>query len=139
MMRAPVFTERRALIVNILRERPGASKTMLARALGLEASSVDYHLHVLERARVVVAERAGRGPAFFVNGTTTPEQRREIVRADDARLALSVMRAAPGWHRCCDIAAELGLSRERTRNALRALEREGLARRSMYAHWEAIA
>lgn len=138
-MRAPVITEKRARIVTMLRERPGLSKTALARELGVDVSSVGYHLHVLSRARVVIVERMRKRPAFFVNGATTSEERRELLRADDSRRALEALRSTPGWHRCCDLAGALGLTRERTRNALRALEREGLARRSMYAHWEAIA
>ena len=138
-MRAPVITEKRARIVSILRERPGLSKTALARELGFDVSSVDYHLHVLAKARLVIVERVRKRPAFFVNGTTTSEERRELVRAGDARRVLDALRATPGWHRCCDLASLLGLTRERARNALRGLEREGLARRSAYAHWEAIA
>lgn len=141
MMRAPLFTERRARIVELLRERPGSSKTEIARELGQDVSSVDHHLRVLEKRRVVVSERAGRAVAFFVNGTVPPEKRRAMVASHriEAARVLEALRSVAGWQRCCDLAERAGLSYYQTRNALRALERIGLARRSAYAHWEAIA
>ena len=137
MMRVPVLTGRRAAIVKTLQARPGLSRRALAAALGAEESSLSYHLHVLVRERVVIAELAGRSAALFVNGSMPPSERRLALLHDEAKAILALLRATPGTLRCCDIAARSGLARSRARSFLESLERAGLARRSAYGKWEA--
>lgn len=65
---APTFTPQRAAIVAAVRREPGMSVQGVARALGVDPSTADYHLRRLARAGALVRRRRGRELAHFVPG-----------------------------------------------------------------------
>lgn len=105
-------------VLDLVHETPGASHSLIARRLGIDASTVKYHVHRLERAGAVVCAIQGRERRVFPPGAVA-----SVVTADDARV-LEAVRA--GARRVCDILAATGFANSRARNALMRLRAEGL-------------
>lgn len=66
----PLFTPQRTTILNIIHRSPGLSVRDIARRIGLDESSADYHLHQLERAGLIVRRRRGRALAHYPPGVS---------------------------------------------------------------------
>lgn len=105
-------------VLDLVHEVPGASHALLARRLGVDMSTVKYHVRRLERKGAVVSTIVGRERRVFPPGAVAP-----VVDGDDARVLLA-MRG--GAHRVCDILAATGLPNGRARNALLRLRVHGL-------------
>ncbi|MFA5861063.1 MAG: winged helix-turn-helix transcriptional regulator [Candidatus Thermoplasmatota archaeon] len=91
--------DKRAALTDLLRERPGISQSDLARALGLDPSTVRYHLHRLEKEGLVVQEGTGsRRARYFAPGSTVPADRPAIAvaRSVGSASVLQAVRDSPG-------------------------------------------
>lgn len=105
-------------VLDLVHEVPGASHSLLARRLGIDASTVKYHVHRLERAGAVVSWIQGRERRVYPPGAVAP-----VVQGEDARVLLAVR---DGANRVCDVLAATGLPNGRARNSLGRLRMLGL-------------
>lgn len=85
----------RARVLQTLRDAPGASTTIIARAVDADASTVDYHLRMLTREGFAARERVGREAVWF---------------ARSCRFCPLLRRAVPVFRRAgvADVARALG-------------------------------
>lgn len=121
----------RLRIATHLAATPGASTRMVAQALMLDESTVDYHLRRMRRDGEALRERQGREVCWFVpKSGLCPVLRRAVPafrRAETARLALALDETP---RTCLDLSARAGLTYGQARWSAAVLEQAGLARRT---------
>lgn len=122
MRLAPLYSGTRGRLVAFLEARPGATLGEAAQAVGVDHSTVDYHLHRLERAGAARRVRRGRAVRLFLNG---PREEEAVTPVRSRREAcLAFVRANPGVA-LVDVAAAVGVSRGTAWVHLRTLASEG--------------
>ncbi len=57
--------ETRKKIYNLIESSPGLHKREIARELGMSLSTIDYHLHYMEKRKMVVAKSDGKYKRYF--------------------------------------------------------------------------
>jgi len=67
---ASLLTPRRETILALVHASPGLCVRAIARRVGLNDTSADYHLRQLERAGKIVRRRRGRAVEHFVPGAS---------------------------------------------------------------------
>ncbi|MBC7129338.1 MAG: winged helix-turn-helix transcriptional regulator [Thermoplasmatales archaeon] len=70
--------ETRKKIYELIASSPGLHKREISRKLNLSLSTVDYHLHYMERKNLVVAKEDRRYRRYFVTEKTSPQDSRII-------------------------------------------------------------
>lgn len=95
MRLAAPFAGNRGRLAAFLAERPGAGMGEAARALGIDHSTVAYHVRRLEKAGAIVTERCGRYVRLYVNGDR-PRPPSEPPAGSRREACLSYVRAHPG-------------------------------------------
>lgn len=92
--------DKRAALTALLHERPGLSPSELARGIGLDPSTVRYHLHRLVKEGLVIQEGPGSGrhARYFAPGTIAASERPAIAIANsqESTNVLDVVRQTPG-------------------------------------------
>ncbi|HWG90345.1 MAG TPA: helix-turn-helix domain-containing protein [Candidatus Thermoplasmatota archaeon] len=84
-------------VLDLVRERPGISVQEVAKALALDHSTAEYHLHRLARAELLRAVRVGRVRAHYAAGAPLCPFLRAVAPGFDAedRAALRLLTLAP--------------------------------------------
>lgn len=139
MAATKVASPTRRQIAMLVWQEPGLSTRHLARAADVPEATAAYHLHRLERAGEVVAERVGRIVAHYPNGWGDARARRYMALSAEARAVVAALREAERPLRAVDIERIVGLSRGSARWALELAAREGFARRLPGGKYEVIA
>lgn len=117
----------RARVLALLRERPGLGTTEAARELGLDPTTVSYHLRRLAKERLVVTEGKGRCARHFASGSLAAPERVRILAERTSPQVLAAIRDAPGAP-TASLAARVDIARTTLRWHLASLERAGLVR-----------
>lgn len=116
----------RADVLSVLKEMPGVSAARVARRLGVDRTTVSYHLRRLGREGLVSASGAPRTRRWFAAGAAIPAgERRALAAAQDAKPLLDALREAPGVTQS-ELARRLGVPRPTLAGRLVRLRREGL-------------
>ncbi|HEC88609.1 MAG TPA: winged helix-turn-helix transcriptional regulator [Thermoplasmata archaeon] len=68
----------RKKIFELISNSPGLHKREIARELKMSLSTVDYHLHYMEKRKIVFAKRDGKYKRYFVTEKTQAEDKRFI-------------------------------------------------------------
>ncbi len=76
--------ETRKRIYSLIESSPGLHKREIARELGMSLSTIDYHLHYMEKRKMVVAKSDGKYKRYF------PRKEMEMSKWD--RKILSMLR-----------------------------------------------
>ena len=66
----------RKKIFELISSSPGLHKREIARELKMSLSTVDYHLHYMEKRKIVSAKRDGKYKRYFVAEKTEAEDKR---------------------------------------------------------------
>lgn len=117
----------RARVLERVRAAPGEGAAATARAIGLDATTVAYHLRRLERDQLVVAEGEGRARRYFAVGAASPAQRVALLAERASVEMLSLVRAEPGLSKT-EIARRLQVARATVTWHVGRLARAGLVR-----------
>jgi len=70
--------ETRRKIYELIASSPGLHKREISRKLNISLSTVDYHLHYMEKRNIVVAREDRRYRRYFIAEKTMPEDSRII-------------------------------------------------------------
>ena len=124
-MQRQILTSTREAVEGLLRERPGLAPADAARALGLDRTTVQYHLRRLVREGRAVTGAAARGPRYFPAGAMPRAARGAFLRAQEGAPLLDAIRAAPGCTQS-DLARRLCVPRATLAWRLGRLRQEGL-------------
>ena len=106
--------------------QPGLCIQEIARALGLDWSTVEYHLRILSRAGEVLEWRVGHRRVFFPPGSAPAEPSGLLSGA--ARRVLEALSLGPPAS-ATDLARQLALARSGVVRHLGVLEEGGLVMR----------
>ena len=68
--------ESRKKIYALIANSPGLHKREIARELSMSLSTIDYHLHYMEKKAIVSAKHDGKYKRYFVSEKTSPEDKR---------------------------------------------------------------
>ncbi|RLF51202.1 MAG: transcriptional regulator [Thermoplasmata archaeon] len=68
--------ETRKKIYDLISKSPGLHKREIARELNMSLSTIDYHLHYLEKRAIVVAKMDGKYKRYFIAEKTEAEDKR---------------------------------------------------------------
>jgi len=68
--------ETRRKIYNLIEKKPGLHKREIARAVGMSLSTIDYHLHYMEKRGLVEARIDGKYKRYFVKKDGRKEDRK---------------------------------------------------------------
>lgn len=136
-VQAPLLTRSRVGVLALVEERPGVSTRGVARALGVDDSTADYHLRMLHAAGRVARVRWGRVLAHFPNGFDESSRLRRLL-AEDQRAVLAALEEAGHALRAVDLARRTGFRVGSARWAMRLAVRAGLARRVGLGRFEAV-
>lgn len=120
--------ERRRLIVDVVRARPGLRVGDLASALDVDYKTALHHARMLARAGLLVLEREGRARACYPPGAA----RAPAPFAPRVVQALVAVRA--GAATPATLARALGVPRGTAGSLLDALARRGLVERDGHAY-----
>lgn len=101
----------RVLLLDLLRSRPGATVTEVARAVGSHHSTAAYHLGRLQREGLVVLQRHRGRVHCFLAGASPPEARARVVAARSAHAALVLARVAARPLRLGEVSEGLPLTK----------------------------
>lgn len=125
-----MLNRRRAELYALVRSEPGIHLSDLVRRSGLGWGAALYHLAVLERTRVVVAQAEGGFKRYFPNGVHPRSEmaRLAALRNAPARALFEAVRSGPG-RSGRELAASLGMSPSTLARASLRLERAALIRR----------
>lgn len=125
--------------MRLLWREPGLSTRGVARNVDLDESTAAYHLHRLERAGVVVAERVGRVVAHYPNGWGDEAARKYAALSAEARAVMAVLKEEGLPLRAVDVARRSGVPVGAVRHALALAVRLGLARKPRQGLYEVVA
>lgn len=133
MMRAPTDDPNAARLAALgyLSGCPGASTRMVARALGLDETTADYHLRRLAKQERLQSEMRGRERAWWpIGGRHCPVLRRAIpaLRREETRAAALALTRAPATAN--ELADRARISLATARWSARVLADAGLAQRT---------
>lgn len=119
----PARGRARARILRLIREEPGIHNRSIARSLALSRGTTSYHLHLLERRGIVVADPAGRYRRYFAASDPRIHHKAAIhlLRHPTARAIAELVAARPGLIQK-DLCQALGLLPSRASWHLRRLE-----------------
>ncbi|MCA1812824.1 MAG: winged helix-turn-helix transcriptional regulator [Halobacteriales archaeon] len=124
---AAMLNERRNQLYDIVRAEPGIHLSDLVRRSGLGWGAALYHLSVLEKNRVLVAQAQGGFKRYFANGQQSRQdmQRTSALRHAASKALFEAIQHAPG---CSgrELASMLGLSPSSLARASGRLEDAGL-------------
>ena len=68
--------ETRRKIYNLIKSRPGLHKREIARIIGMSLSTIDYHLHYMEKKELVESRSDGKYKRYFVKEKGKKENKR---------------------------------------------------------------
>ena len=68
--------ETRKKIFELIEKRPGLHKREIARAMGMSLSTIDYHLHHMEKKGLVEARLDGKYKRYFIRKEGKKEDKR---------------------------------------------------------------
>lgn len=123
----------RARIPDVLDANPGASTRMVAAALSLDDSTVDYHLRRLRREGKVLLQRQGRETCWFNAGKgVCPVLRRMVPAVRSPGIARVVLALDDAWQPATGLAERAGVSVGQARWAISVLAASGLLERSLH-------
>lgn len=125
--------------MRLLWREPGLSTRGVARSVDLDESTGAYHLHRLERAGVVVAERVGRVVAHHPNGWGDETARKYAALSAEARAVIAILKEESRPLRAADVARRSGIPVGAVRHALALAVRLGLARKPRQGLYEVVA
>ncbi len=122
---AHLFETRKRIYQSVARN-PGLHFRELQRRVGAGTGNLDYHLHALEKAGLITAERAGGHKRLYPQGLTDDERRYlAVLRPHMARRLILALLERPGLtHR--DLATRLQLAPSTVTWHLQHLARHGL-------------
>ena len=110
--------ETRGDIYRLIAHSPGMDLLSIKNALGLSNGVLAHHIHTLERERYLRSVRDGRYRRFFVSGTKV-----ELANSMEQEI-LKEVEACPSINQC-QIAKNLGISRQALNYHIRKLIRNG--------------
>ncbi|MCD6572706.1 MAG: winged helix-turn-helix transcriptional regulator [Thermoplasmata archaeon] len=89
--------ETRRKIYTLIEEKPGLHKREIARTMGMSLSTIDYHLHYMEKKGLVEARTDGKYKRYFVKEKGGKEDRRifSMLRQEVPRRILLFLLAHP--------------------------------------------
>lgn len=70
--------ETRRKIYNLILTYPGLHEREIARKLDMSLSTLDYHLHYLEKREIIVSKKDGRYTRYFVSKRIGAQDKRAI-------------------------------------------------------------
>jgi len=122
-----MLNARRNQLYDIVRAEPGIHLSDLVRRSGLGWGAALYHLSVLEKNRVLVAQAQGGFKRYFANGQQSRQdmQRMAALRHGASKALFEAVQRAPGSSGR-ELAAMLGLSPSSLARASGRLEDAGL-------------
>lgn len=112
----------RLRLLEEVRRRPGLPLPEAAAQLGLHASTVAYHVRILERRRLLLAQRGGRRVALFLPGQGACAWMRGVLPAlRDAEVRAAATLLLRGPLAPCQVRGRLGLRRSRAARVVHRL------------------
>ena len=124
-------TNQRETIGSYLRGTPGASTRMVAKAIGTDDSTADYHLRRMRKESRVAMEQSGREVTWWPGGCAFCPILRRAIPALRRPGAQETARVLDDWPTtAADISLRSGAPVHRVRAAAAAFVRAGLAVRS---------
>ena len=78
--------ETRNKIYNLIANSPGLHKREIARELDMSLSTIDYHLHYLERRNILTSRQDGKYRRYFIS---------EKISAEDEKIMSLLRQATP--------------------------------------------
>lgn len=116
----------RRRLVDLIWERPGIHASGLCRESGEPWGTVQYHLSLLDKGRLITSVEAGRERHFFPPETDPAHARLMALLNQGRRLEIAAfIREHPGI-RQVDICDALDVSRKTFRSSIEPLVEEGL-------------
>ncbi len=68
--------ETRKKIYNLIASSPGLHKREIARELNMSLSTIDYHLHYMEKKDIVISRQDGKYKRYFISEKISAEDKR---------------------------------------------------------------
>lgn len=90
--------ETRRKIYNLIASSPGLHKREIARALNMSLSTIDYHLHYMEKREIVIGKQDGKYKRYFISEKIGAEDKKilSLLRQPTPRRILIFLLENPG-------------------------------------------